>query len=124
MIINNIRDLATHLGGCEPSQIGKWIFRSTECGCTFREFVEGELGGVTISGYAEGADAECESYQFNYPFGSEEFDTQLELCDLEGIEMWYDWNNLDWEDDVQDTIDDDNRQRSADVDAELNGGGW
>ncbi len=49
-------------------------------------------GGVIIAGYAEGVDAECESFQFNYPFGSEEFDEQLRLCDEEGCELFYEYN--------------------------------
>jgi hypothetical protein len=102
MNITNLRDLARHLGvepvtsfenfgaGGLAGRIGKVIFRSTECGCTFN--AEPGEQCVTISGYAEGADAECESYQFNYPFSSMEFDEQLDLCDQEGIEMWNEWN--------------------------------
>ena len=130
-MIRNLRDLARHLGvrscsygnyeaGGLAGRIGKAIFRATECGCVF------DAPGsdcVTISGYAEGADAECESYQFNYPFGSEEFDSQLELCDEEGVELWNEWNSEDWEGVYPDDIQaDDDRQRAADMNAELGGG--
>lgn len=86
-MIENIRDLADHYG-CKPSIIGRLIYRATECGCTFDE----HDNGVIIAGYAEGSDGECESFQFNYPFGIEEFETQLELCDEEGCEAWREAN--------------------------------
>lgn len=113
-IINNLRDLAKHLG-VEPvtsfenfgpdglvGRMRKAIYRATECGCVL-EAPKGERY-VIISGYAEGADAECESYQLSYPFSAEEFDQKLALCDLEGCQMWEEWNNPDWEDVLPDDM--------------------
>lgn len=92
-MIENIRGLADHYG-CKPSQIGKLIYRATECGCTFNESED----SVSISGYAEGSDWEGELHTFTYPFDVKAFEAQLELCDEEGVEQWHEANddNGEW----------------------------
>lgn len=126
--INSLAELAKHYGiepvafeNFEPggleSRIARAVYRNTTCGCTFHAF----LGGVVISGYAEGADAECESFQFDYPFGIEEFEEQLELCDEEGCQMWDEWNGEEWDDEQEA----DDRQRVDDMNATLRDiGSW
>ena len=90
MQITKLRDLAVHLG-VDPvttgehvqnlsDRIGRVIYKATQCGCTFYTEAGGDF--VTISGYAEGADAEWEAFQFTYPFASDEFDAQLKLIDM------------------------------------------
>jgi hypothetical protein len=78
---------------------------------------------VTVSGYAEGADAECEVHRLYFPFDGEYWDAALEEADYEGCQMWHEWNDDEWCDVYPDDVmEDDNRQRAADMNATLRGG--
>jgi len=89
-MINNIFQLAEALEVPEDrvSQIGRLIFKSTECGCVFNEVPD----GVTVCGYAEGADAECIPHELSYPFTIAEFYVELGKADLEGCELYEAWH--------------------------------
>ena len=120
-MIRNIRELATELGvpscfeGDYVKAVERYIFKYTECGCVFNSLDD----GVTVAGYAEGADAECPDHYLKYPFEAGEFYDALAEADYEGVEMWREWNE---DDDMQDIIDSDNRDRAADMNATLRGG--
>lgn len=88
MTITNIDKLADAIG-CKPRGIGKALFKGTECGIVFNATDD----GVTVCGYAEGADAECRPVPIAYPFTMEEFWKAAERADSEGCELWHDWND-------------------------------
>lgn len=90
MIIRNLNDLARYLEVPED-RIPKAVFKYTECGCTFSH----DDDGVTVAGYAEGADAECPPHRLEYPFESADFYAELAIADIEGVEMWNEWNNVE-----------------------------
>ncbi len=115
--INNMRDLKDHFGCDTITRIQRIIFKSTECGCIFGETV----GGVSVCGYAEGADAECEAHVLDYPFNITEFYVQLEAADQEGCDLFDEWNAE--EEDT--TRAEDDRQRADDINETLRdiGGG-
>lgn len=122
MRIHNIEQLASYVGvpscftGDYGSAISRLLYKYTECGCTFGH----DQDGVYVSGYAEGADAECEQHYLEYPFSGAAWDEAVEEADAEGCDLWYEWHVLG--DDTQDIIDDDNAQRAADMNATLQGG--
>jgi hypothetical protein len=97
-MIRNIRELAREVGipdcfeGDFGEAVGRYVFKSTECGCVFESFDN----GVRFAGYAEGADAECPDHYLKYPFSADEFWTRLAYADWEGVEMWHEWND-EWE---------------------------
>ncbi len=86
--ISNIQDLAKSLE-CSVDTISKQLFKSTECGIAFNQ----TEGGVSICGYAEGADAECIPIELRYPFSPEAFSLAVQQADAEGVELWHEWNN-------------------------------
>jgi hypothetical protein len=55
------------------------------------EPVFGKMVGVT--GYAEGADAECHTHELAFPFTDEAFDAAVKHADEEGCELWEVWNS-------------------------------
>jgi len=96
--INNIDELANRIG-CDKSRISRVLFKSTQCGIVFNELHnENEslnapyYSGVSVCGYAEGADAECLPIELIYPFTSEQFWNAVEQADEEGVELWHVWN--------------------------------
>ena len=91
MIINNIFQLAAGIGVHEDrvSLIAKSVFKYTECGCVFNETET----GVSVCGYAEGADAECVPVKLDYPFTMDEYWAALQQADDEGVELWNEWND-------------------------------
>ena len=121
--INNIQDLKDHFGCEQITGIQRSIFKSTECGCIFNETTT----GVSVCGYAEGSDAECEPHRLDYPFNITQFYIELQQADDEGVEMWNEWNSMDpdADDDMQSIIDADDKERAADMNATLRdiGGG-
>jgi len=119
--INNIRDLKDHFGCKQITGIQRAIFKSTECGCIFNETTT----GVSVCGYAEGSDAECEPHRLDYPFNITEFYVRLEAADKEGVEMWYEWDSMDPDAEEDTTRAEDDRQRADDINETLRdiGGG-
>jgi len=88
--VNNIEELQAELNAVSVEHIGKMIFRSTDCGCVFNVVPD----GVTVCGYAEGADAECIPHELSYPFSMAEFYVALERADEEGGELFDEWNSV------------------------------
>ena len=93
-MIHNIKQLAEHVGvpscftGDYGAAVERSVFKNTECGCTFSH----DEHGIEVSGYAEGADAECPMHRLDYPFAAESFWVTLEMADEEGCAMWDEWN--------------------------------
>jgi hypothetical protein len=88
-MITSPQMLADEVGVEHPDRIAKAIFKATECGCVFSY----DATSVTVSGYAEGADAECQPHTLTFPFTMEDFWSSIEEADAEGVEMWHEWND-------------------------------
>ena len=86
--IRNLHDLEREIGA---PNIGKQLFKATECGITFSE----DPDGIVLGGYAEGADDECPPHRLAYPFTAEVFWSAVKLADEEGCAMWHEWNDDD-----------------------------
>jgi hypothetical protein len=97
--ITNIQQLADSIG-CSIPRIGKALFKGTKCGIVFKEIhnLSESLNapyhsGVSVCGYAEGADAECLPIELLYPFTPEVFWEAVELADEQGCELFTEWND-------------------------------
>lgn len=77
-------------GACE-GMLSKHVFKATQCGCVFVKRPD----GVIVAGYAEGADAECTEHHLTYPFQMDDFWSELEEADDEGVAMWHEWNDTE-----------------------------
>ena len=98
-MITSIADLADEIG-CPPTvgSISKALFKSTDCGICFGELAHGKnVVGISIAGYAEGADAECAYKDLTYPFTPAAFWEAVSDADQEGVDMWEEWNIMDIE---------------------------
>lgn len=69
----------------------KYIFKYTECGCTF----DANDRGVSVAGYAEGSDAELPRHILSWGFTIEQFNEALNEADAEGVEEWERANEYD-----------------------------
>ena len=90
MMINSIKELSDYLGSAHSTEksVGRRLFKDTECGIVFGLTDT----GVVVYGYAEGSDAECQGHYLNWPFPSSHFDELVKLADLEGCNLWDEWN--------------------------------
>lgn len=88
-MIKNPAELANEIGVERPELIAKALFKSTECGVAFSY----DEARIIVSGYAEGADAECPPHKLAFPFTSETFWQEVTAADEEGAEMWHEWND-------------------------------
>ena len=95
--IRTLEELAAEVGVDDPGRIGKALFRSTRCGIVFN--VTKDATGITVCGYAEGADAECVAHVLTFPFASDVFWNAVEEADTEGCDLWAEWNDADDDDD-------------------------
>lgn len=76
--------LAAHLG-TNPASIAKILFKTTECGITFRA----DAAGVEVCGYAEGSgDAACSPLRLDFPIDMDDFYAAVDIADREGCELW------------------------------------
>lgn len=91
-MINDEQELAECLGVETPERIGKALFKSTRCGICY----QADERGVTVAGYAEGADAECDPHRLDYPFTRDTFNEACQQADEEGVQMWNEWNAQEW----------------------------
>lgn len=82
----NIEDLAGLIGVVWPSQIAKALFKGTTCGISF-QYNERE-NWVSVAGYAEGSDVECEEHRLRFPFALENFWAAVDNADIEGCDEW------------------------------------
>ena len=88
-MINNLEELSIEMGvGPTERSISKALFKATECGITFNH----GPSGISLRGYAEGAEAECGAIELTYPFDVEDFWEAVEDADKEGCAMWDEWN--------------------------------
>ena len=85
--MRNISELADAIG-CKVETIGKALYKGTDCGIVFNP----TDNGVTVCGYAEGADDECLPIVLQYPFSTVEFWQAVTDADIEGCELWAEWN--------------------------------
>jgi hypothetical protein len=83
--ITNYADLQAYVGS---NDVARRLFKDTDCGICF----DHDEAGVSVAGYAEGADAECQSIRLEYPFTGIEFDRAVVVADEEGCAMWHEWN--------------------------------
>lgn len=94
MMIENWSDFTKAFGAgegiCEGA-IAKHVFKYTQCGCVFVK----RQDSVTVAGYAEGADADCEERRLTYPFPMGDFWSELDEADAEGVALWHEWNNTE-----------------------------
>ena len=86
--INSVQELADHMG-CDHQRISKMLLKYTRCGIVFN-IIE---NGISVCGYAEGADAECVPRELTFPFACDVFWNAVEQADAEGVEMWEEWND-------------------------------
>lgn len=84
-MIHCFADLQREVGA---NDVGRRLYKDTECGISFSHCHM----GVTLAGYAEGADAECVPIPLAYPFTAERFWEAVERADREGCELWDEWN--------------------------------
>lgn len=86
-MINNLADLAIHLGAKEPTveSIAHRVYKDTSGSC----FTADETK-VTVAGYVEGCDGECPRHELAFPFTPDAFDEALKDCDREADELWMD----------------------------------
>ena len=89
--IYNLAELRAFMG---TENIGRELYKWTECGIVYAE----EPDGIMVCGYAEGADAECSPIRLKYPFTPSEFWEAVEAADLEGCALWRAWNLPDEDD--------------------------
>ena len=87
-IIRNYADLQSWIGSPD---VARSLYKYTECGICFTH----DEDGVTVAGYAEGADAECQPIRLDYPFTGDAFDAAVEEADADGCAMWHEWNDGD-----------------------------
>ena len=87
-MINSPVELAVAIGVDNPERIARAIYKHTDCGCIFNY----DIDRVTVAGYAEGADAECEPHTLTFPFSDGDFWAAVQAADEEGCEMWREWN--------------------------------
>jgi hypothetical protein len=92
IIINSLKQLADEIG-CDPAGISKTLFKTTDCGIVFN-IVE---DGISVCGYAEGADADCIPHVLKYPFASDVFWQAVEEADREGCALFDEWNTPEGE---------------------------
>ena len=83
-MIDSHQALADEVGEDSPDRIARRLFKATTCGIVFslRE------GGIYMSGYCEGADAECQARMLDYPFTADIFWREVDAADQDGRDMW------------------------------------
>jgi len=86
MKINNIVDLAAHLGAYEDTEqsIARRVYKDTSCGCGAG--VDSE--GFFVSGYCEGSDRLHEVYHVAWGCDSDDIDKAIEQADKDGCDTW------------------------------------
>ena len=84
--INNLKELSEEVCAADDtaSSIAKRLYKDTNCGIGFHS----DPKYVLVSGYCEGIDQECESYQIEYPFRADEFWEFVKQADKDGCELW------------------------------------
>ena len=65
------------------------VYLKTKCGCYV---VIEDVWGISIVGYAEGADAGCVPQYMEFPFTANEWNLAVASADIDGCELWHEWN--------------------------------
>lgn len=89
-MIKHLRDLSNEVG--EPGRtneererrIARRLYKATDCGISFSRC----RSGVTVAGYAEGTDLECQPHYLDYPFTAEAFWKAVDAADQDGCELF------------------------------------
>lgn len=92
MVINNIHDLAIHLG-TSVDRLEHDIYKYTDCGA----WIKWTPTLVEIGSIVEGSDAEF-SEQFVFPFSSNSFDDYVTELEATVDYYWHEANGWDEED--------------------------
>ena len=91
MINNNIELWTTLIGTHSLTEseaqaaITESVYKSTECGCSFIS----DSAGISLTGYAEGSNAELNPKVLFWGFTYEEFNETMAEADAEGVEEWH-----------------------------------
>ena len=93
-VICSVGDLCEYLG-TELDNLERDIFKNTECGLS----IEWDDDGVTLGGYAEGADCDMPTRTLLFPFVAKEFNEALDYLDYESGVLWHEWNDNEEKDD-------------------------
>lgn len=93
-MITCLEDIAIEIGSAATEgSISKALFKATECGITFNH----DTCGISLRGYAEGADAECAAIELAYPIAVAQFWEAVDEADDEGCALWNEWNLMEIE---------------------------
>lgn len=94
-LILNIKDFAKAFG-TEVELLERYFFKYTNCGMP----ISWDNEGVTLVGYAEGADCDGPSEKLRYPFLLSEAKAVIDRLEDEADEMWHEWNGKEDEDEL------------------------
>jgi len=91
-MIDNTQELLAAFTGEDPIEssiragelLEKYIFKYTRCGCSFTH----DEKGIRVAGYAEGSNADLDSYPLHWGFTIDEFNAILDIADQEGCDEW------------------------------------
>lgn len=87
-VVWNLTDLASYVGASEDTEksIQHRLYKDTDSGIGFSVDAGGKE--VSVSGYCEGTDAECQTYALAFPFTTKEFDEMVSMADKDGSDLW------------------------------------
>ena len=74
-------------------RIERDMFKYTECGMP----ISWDDDGVTLVGYAEGADCDMPTETLLFPFTMADFNQTVENLEYEADELWHMWNDIEEE---------------------------
>ena len=92
-LVHDVWDLLREVEGIERSDetverahqiIARRLFKSTACGISF--WTDGKT--VSVGGYCEGWDGECQHIPLQYPFPIDKFWEACDQADVDGCAAW------------------------------------
>jgi len=87
-VICSIEDLCEALGTTVDG-IERLMYKNTACGMP----ISWDDNGVTLVGYAEGADCDHPSECLLFPFTMKDFDQTVQGLEYAADELWHEWND-------------------------------
>ena len=72
------------------SAISHTLYKHTSCGICFHAVNDCENRVVSVAGYCEGVDIDCDSHELKFPFSADEFWKAVDNADNDGINLWND----------------------------------
>jgi hypothetical protein len=86
--IQNIQDLASHLGAAWDTEqsIARRLFKDTRCGVSAG--IEADGTGFRVSGYCEGSDWEHPVHVVSFPCTEKQIDDAVSQADEDGCATW------------------------------------